>query len=141
MKNNLLKSLLLAIAMLMGLSVNAQSSESEDIKVQNLTYIPGTSDLTIGESVQIGIIIFPSDATNQTLSWSSSDESVANVANGKVTAIGLGTAKITATTTDGSNLSITITISVIDADIISNGINYNINCLGGFLCPPEFFFV
>ena len=126
MKNNLLKSLLLAIAMLMGLSVNAQSSESEDIKVQNLTYIPGTSDLTIGESVQIGIIIFPSDATNQTLSWSSSDESVANVANGKVTAIGLGTAKITATTTDGSNLSITITISVIDADIISNGINYNI---------------
>lgn len=112
--------------MLMGLSVNAQSSESEDIKVQNLTYIPGTSDLTIGESVQIGIIIFPSDATNQTLSWSSSDESVANVANGKVTAIGLGTAKITATTTDGSNLSITITISVIDADIISNGINYNI---------------
>lgn len=112
--------------MLMGLSVNAQSSESEDIKVQNLTYIPGTSDLTIGESVQIGIIIFPSDATNQTLSWSSSDESVANVANGKVTAIGFGTAKITATTTDGSNLSITITISVIDADIISNGINYNI---------------
>lgn len=126
MKKKLLKSLLLVTAMLLGLSVNAQSSESEDIKVQNLTYIPGTSDLTIGESVQIGIIIFPSDATNQTLSWSSSDESVANVANGKVTAIGLGTAKITATTTDGSNLSITITISVIDADIISNGINYNI---------------
>jgi uncharacterized repeat protein (TIGR01451 family) len=46
--------------------------------------------------------------------WSSSDTSVATVdSNGKVTAIGAGTATITATTLDGSNLSASCLVTVV----------------------------
>ena len=45
--------------------------------------------------------------------WHSSDESVATVStDGRVTAVATGTADITATTTDGTNLSATCTLTV-----------------------------
>ncbi len=55
----------------------------------------------------------PSNANNKNVTWSSSDESVATVNNsGKVTSQGLGTAVITATTADGSNLSDSCLVTV-----------------------------
>ena len=60
----------------------------------NLTALP----LTEGESQQLTAIITPENATEQTLTWSSSDVSVATVdANGAVLAIKSGTATITVT--------------------------------------------
>ena len=45
--------------------------------------------------------ITPEDATDKTITWSSSDEKVATVDAGKVTGVAEGTATITATTKDG----------------------------------------
>ena len=45
--------------------------------------------------------VLPSNASNKEVRWSSSDSSVATVSNGLVTAVGEGTATITATTVDG----------------------------------------
>ena len=57
----------------------------------------------------------PSDATNTTLQWESSDNKIATVSeSGVVTAIALGEATITATTTDGSNLQAKCKITVVD---------------------------
>ncbi len=57
--------------------------------------------------------VAPSDATNKTVSWQSGDENIATVdANGKVTATGLGSTTITATTEDGSFTS-TCTVEVV----------------------------
>lgn len=55
--------------------------------------------------------IKPDDATNQNLIWTTSDTNVATVIAGKVTAIGAGTATITAKTQDGA-FTTTATISV-----------------------------
>ncbi|MDE6432724.1 MAG: Ig-like domain-containing protein [Lachnospiraceae bacterium] len=53
---------------------------------------------------------------NKTLKWSSSNTKVATVSKGKVTAKGVGTAKITVKSTDGTNKSATVTIKVEAAD-------------------------
>lgn len=52
--------------------------------------------------------VTPSDATDKTVTWSSDKESVATVdAEGKVTAVAVGTANITVTANDGSIYSYT----------------------------------
>jgi len=54
-------------------------------------------------TLQLSAIVLPSDATDKSVTWSSSDTSVAIVdSSGLVTAIGVGSTTITATTNDGS---------------------------------------
>ena len=55
-----------------------------------------------GETLQLTATIYPDSATNKTVTWKSSDKTVATVdESGEVTAVGNGTADITATTEDG----------------------------------------
>jgi len=49
--------------------------------------------------------VLPSNATNKTVIWSSSNKQIASVNNGKVTAVKAGKAVITVKSTDGSNKS------------------------------------
>lgn len=67
----------------------------------NLTgYI--SEDLYVGEDLQLGATISPSNATDQMISWSSSDTAVAMVsADGMVTALSEGNATVTVITNDG----------------------------------------
>ncbi len=57
--------------------------------------------LKVGESVKLEAGVTPSNAYNREVIWSSSDESIAKVENGKVTAVNPGTAAITVKTVDG----------------------------------------
>ncbi|MDE5716619.1 MAG: Ig-like domain-containing protein [Lachnospiraceae bacterium] len=57
----------------------------------------GKTNLFQGQSVSLNAEYWPKDTTSDnTISWSSSNENVATVKNGRVTARGAGTAKITA---------------------------------------------
>lgn len=66
-----------------------------------ITVNPTTLNLKVGESAPLTVTILPSNASNKEVRWSSSDPSVATVNNGLVTAVGEGSATITATTVDG----------------------------------------
>lgn len=68
----------------------------------------------IGDVVQLEATITPEDATNKKINWKSSNENVCVVSNGKVVAVGYGTAVIIATTADGGRMA-TCTIVVEDA--------------------------
>ncbi|WP_459481259.1 Ig-like domain-containing protein [Clostridium saccharoperbutylacetonicum] len=70
-----------------------------------------STNLTIDDSETLIATTTPAGIS---VKWSSSDTSVATVdSNGKVTAIGAGTATITATTLDGSNLSASCIVTVV----------------------------
>ena len=72
-----------------------------------------TATVIEGQSLQLTATVLPEDATNKVLNWATSNAAVATVnGNGLVTAIAPGSATITATTTDGSNLSALCTITV-----------------------------
>ena len=64
----------------------------------------------------------PLTAANKTLQWSTSDEKVATVdQSGKVTATGDGTCTITATSTDGTNISAECAVTV-DSKVYVTGV-------------------
>ena len=56
--------------------------------------------------------VTPDNATNQAVTWTSSNPSVAKVENGVVTALACGTAVITAAAADGSGASASCTVTV-----------------------------
>ena len=67
--------------------------------------------LTVGKSEKLTATVAPADAADKTVVWSSSNTSVATVSNGVVTAVGAGTATITAKTSNGLTASCTVTVS------------------------------
>ena len=68
-----------------------------DIPVKSVTVTPDTATLKIGETTTLTAEVLPTDATDPTITWTSSDETVATVdENGKVTAKTAGTATIKA---------------------------------------------
>ena len=75
----------------------------------------------LGESTGLKVKIEPENADAQKLIWKSENEMIVAVdENGKVTAIGNGTAIITVTTEDGKNTaSITITVKIPDEPVIN----------------------
>lgn len=71
--------------------------------------------------------VTPDETTNKNVKWTSNNKKIATVdKNGYVTAKGKGIARITATTTDGSNLSATCTVTVKQmVTMIVNTMNIN----------------
>ena len=66
-----------------------------------------------GSSQNLTATVSPSNATNKTLTWSSSNTSVATVSNGVVKAVGFGTATITAKSNNGKTASCKVTVNPI----------------------------
>lgn len=74
--------------------------------VEGISLDKSTVDLNaIGETMQLTATVIPDDASDKTVNWRSSDEKVCLVANGKVLAVGYGTAVIIATTDDGGYMA------------------------------------
>ena len=70
-------------------------------------------NLAIGATSTLTETILPIVTSNKAVTWASSNSNIATVdTNGKVTAVSQGTANITATTTDGTNLSADCLITV-----------------------------
>ena len=71
---------------------------------------PAPSTVTVGGTTQLTATVLPSNTTNPSVTWSSSNPAIATVnASGLVTSVAAGTAVITATTVD---LSLTSTSSL-----------------------------
>ena len=89
--------------------------KSATVPVTRVTLNPSSLSLFTGGSETLTATVEPGNATNKTVTWSSSDNTVATVDNnGNVTAVKAGTAAITATAEDDSNISATCMVTVID---------------------------
>ena len=88
--------------------------KSATVPVTGVTLDKTTLELFTGNTATLTATVQPSDATNQNVTWESSNTEVATVgANGKVTAVGEGNATITATAADGSGKFATCEVTVV----------------------------
>lgn len=79
------------------------TEDSQRVAVTGISMQTTSGKLAPEETTFIAASVVPSNATNKTINWSSSDTSVATVdSNGKVTAVKVGTAVITAKTAEGN---------------------------------------
>ena len=93
------------------------SPYSTDIAVESVSISVSDFSLGFNEEKQLSASVTPANATNQKISWSSSDEAVAKVsASGLVTSLAkAGSATIKATSSNGKSDSVTVTV----AEVIS----------------------
>ena len=86
-----------------------------DVKVTSVTLSGAPSTMTVGGTAALSATVAPDNATDKTVTWSSSNESIATVdASGNITAKAAGDVIITATANDGSGKSASVTITVED---------------------------
>lgn len=102
-------------------TVNCACVKNSDVKeVTSISVDRSSISLVVGKSTTIKATVKPADATNQAFTWSSSDTSIATVdENGKITAVKVGTAKITVKAGDKSK-TITVTVKTQDKYNLDN---------------------
>jgi len=138
MKNALKVFGIIAIFAIIGFSFAAcgDGGGTTDVPVTGVTLNQSSISLTVGKSATLTPTVEPKNATNKAVTWSTSDETKATVANGVVTAVAAGSATITVTTKDGGKTdtcAVTVTggssgIPDLSGNItISPSTNVNIN--------------
>lgn len=93
-----------AVYTLVGLDVPAEGVDmpvNDDCDVTGVVLDTAAVTLNEGETYTFTATVAPAVAVDQAVVWSSSDEAVATVADGVVTAVSFGRATITVTTVDG----------------------------------------
>lgn len=101
------------------------------IAVESITLDAASVTLTEGDSRSLTATVSPADATDTSVTWSSSDEAVATVdADGTITAVAPGSAFIYAIANDGTDITAECTVTVerriigidkVDVSITSTG--------------------
>ena len=97
-----------------GINIKGNCNITVDFKVTSISFSTTSYTITsVNQTPSFRATISPSNAANKSVKWTSSDENVAKVStNGVIKPVKNGTCKITATTTDGTNLSASIDITV-----------------------------
>lgn len=82
------------------------------IEVTSVTLDKTQHEITEGDTAILTATVNPNDATDKTLTWTSSDASVASVSsNGEVTAIQPGSATITVSSSNGKTATCSVTVA------------------------------
>lgn len=107
------------------------------VSVIDVTLNRDNVTLDIGKSISLVATITPSNATDKSIVWTSSDTNVATVNNGVVTARSSGTSIITVTTNDGNKMDICI-VTVLEEEPVKpeeivtiDNVNTNFNSTTG----------
>ncbi len=80
------------------------------VALQGISLTPNTVTLSVGATKTISVMFNPTNATNKSVSWSSSNASVATVSNGVITAKKSGVATITASGADGRKAYVSVVV-------------------------------
>jgi len=99
-----------------GSGVSSSCTVTVTQMVTSITLSQTIAALELDAFVRLTATVLPSNAANTNVTWSSSNEDVATVRNGRIDAYGYGTAVITCTAADGSGVSASCMVKVRKAD-------------------------
>ena len=105
---------------------SAKCSVSVTVPVSGISLNMESAAMSINETIELIATVTPSDATDKTVTWLSSDTRIATVNNGVVTAKAAGSATITVTSNDGekkAKCSVSVN-SAYSTDGNENGYDY-----------------
>lgn len=89
---------------------NLEAWQSPKIPEEGFSFLKRDLTLQLGKSAVVAYEFKPLGTTNRTLTWSSSDEDVVRVENGRVTAVGIGRATVRAVTAGGRSAECRVTV-------------------------------
>ena len=108
------------------------------IPVTSITINLSTATIDAGTTAALTATVLPTNATSPTVTWTSSDPTVATVGtNGLVTALTAGTTVITATATDGSGVTSSVDITVTPAQPVASAPNSTVALDTGLATTTE----
>ena len=99
---------------------SSYSSTPKTVYATSITAKNVPSKIDAGATTKLEASVYPSNAEDKNITWESSDTSILVVSNtGSLTAVGIGTATITAKTSRGTSKKFTITVNEVMAESIS----------------------
>ncbi len=96
----------------------------DPVHVSGVSLNKSSTTITVGGTEQLTATVAPADATNKSVTWSSSDGSKATVSGGLITAVAAGSATVTVTTVDGAHAA---TCAVTVSNVPTHNITFNAN--------------
>ena len=99
---------------------SSYSSTPKTVYASSITAKNVPSKIDAGETTNLEASVYPSNAEDKTISWESSDTCILTISStGTLTAVGVGTATITAKTSRGTSKRFTITVNEVMAESIN----------------------
>ena len=84
-----------------GAEIEVTYTVPSTVPVTGVVLDKSTASVTVGATTTLTASVAPANASNKSVTWSTSDSSVATVSGGVVTGVAAGSATITVTTVDG----------------------------------------
>ena len=100
---------------------------SQTVAVESVTINKNELTLTAGDSETLTVNILPVNATDKSVSWTSSDNAKVTVSDGLVKAISAGTATITVKTSNNKTAECKVTVK--HTEVFAESVNLNKNVL------------
>lgn len=100
---------LLAMTNFIGCKNDDDDDGDETVAVTEVKITSTVTEVTVGKTITLKAEVLPADATNKTVTWTSSDATVATVKDGVVTGVKAGEATITASA-GGKNATVKVTV-------------------------------
>ena len=93
---------------------------SNSVPVTSVTLDHSSLSIEKGHTASLSATVCPDNATNKNVNWTSSNNAIATVCDGVVTAVAKGSARITATAADGSGKSDYCSVNVTSDVLVSS---------------------
>lgn len=112
-------------------SSTPKTTEPSKIEVKSVELDIKDLEILIGEKHKLTATVSPSNATDKTVTWTSSDKEIVMVdSEGEIIALGIGEATVTAKTSNGKEASVKVTVNpikVTEINISESEINLKVD--------------
>ena len=84
--------------------------KNKEIPVNSISLSLSKAEIKVGETKELKAKFNPTNATDKTVTWESSNTKVATIDNGTIKGVGVGTAKITVKSSNGKTATCNVTV-------------------------------